>query len=277
MNRTARWGLGALAVTTAIYGPILVELGRDWIRDANYSHGILMPLISGFLIWRQRDRLRKLPIRPSNMGLAGVLGALALLIVGAAGAEVFTQRVSFVAMLFSGVVFLLGWRWARALAFPLGFMLLAIPLPYVIYYGVTAPMQALAAKVAVAGLKVLGVPVVAQGNVIHLEKTSLEVATACSGIRSLYAFLSFGALLAYAMSIPVWARVLVFLVTIPLSVLGNALRVWGTSLGAYLVGPWVTEGPAHDFFGLIVFASVLVILVLIWKGTTRIWPSAPSS
>ncbi len=277
MNRTALWGLGALAVATAFYAPVLAELGRDWWRDPNYSHGLLIPLISAFLIWRQKDRLRQLPVRPSKVGMLGILGALALWIVGAAGAEVFTQRVSYVGLLFSGVVFFLGWGWARVVAFPLALLLLAIPLPYIIYYSLTNPMQGLAAKVAVGGLKVLGVPVVAQGNIIHLPNTTLEVAEACSGIRSLYAFLSLGALLAYWMPVPVWGRVLVFLVTIPLSVVGNAVRVWGTSLGAYVVGPSVTKGLVHELFGLIIFASALVIFILIRKGARFIWSPAPSS
>lgn len=271
------WSLGALALIVAIYVPVLVELGRDWLRDANYSHGILIPFISAFLIWRQRQRLRALPLRPANVGLVGVLGALALLVVGAAGSEVFTQRVSFLALLFSAVVFMFGWGWARVVAFPLALLLLAIPLPYILYYSVTSPMQAVAAKLAVIGLKGLGVPLLAQGNVIHLEGASLEVAEACSGIRSLYAFLALGALLAYIMKIPAWARVLVFLVTIPLSVVANAVRVSFTALGAYLVGPWVAEGFAHEFFGLIVFATTLGLFILIRKGAHRIWSSEASS
>lgn len=276
-SRALVWSLGALLLSVGIYAPILVELGRDWIRDPNYSHGMLIPVISGYLVWRQRQRLRDLPIRPANIGIIGVLGALALLVVGAAASEVFTQRVSLLALLFSTVVFTLGWSWARVVAFPLTLMLLAIPLPYILYYSVTSPMQAVAAKMAVFGLKALGVPLLAQGNVIHLESTSLEVAEACSGIRSLYAFLALGALLAYAMSIPTWARLLVFLVTIPLSVVANAVRVSFTALGVHLAGPWVAEGFVHEFFGLIMFASTLVLFILIRKGAHRLWSSAASS
>ena len=160
--------------------------------------------------------------------------------------------------------------------FPLAFLLLAIPLPYVIYYGITAPLQTFAAKCAIVGLKVVGVPAVAQGNMIHLPETSLEVAEACSGIRSLYAFLALGALLAHSMPIPLWGRLLVFASTIPLSVAGNAVRVWGSGLGAYLIGPETTKGTVHELFGLITFSVALGLFVLFRKGARNLWPSVPS-
>ncbi len=204
-----------------------------------------------------------------------MLAAMGLLVVGTAGAEVFTQRVSLVALMGSAVLFLLGWRWLGAAAFPIALLLLAIPLPYLIYYTLTSPMQALAAKIAVIGLKVTGIPVVAQGNMLHLpENLSLEVAEACSGIRSLYAFLALGALIAYFTPLPLLGRILVFLATIPLSVLANSFRVWASSLGAYLVGPEVTKGIVHELFGLLVFVTALALFFLVRKGVRSLWPSA---
>lgn len=274
ISRSLPWVL-LFGLIAAVYAPILLELGRDWMRDPNYSHGVLMPVISAFLLWRQRKHLASLPRRPVFVGLLGVLVSIALLILGVAGAEVFTQRVSLVLLLASVVLFLLGWRWLRATAFPLAFLLLAIPLPYVLYYTLTSPMQSFAAQCAVFGLKLLGVPVVAQGNVLHLPDTTLEVAEACSGIRSLYAFLALGALMAYFMKIPPLGRILVFLATVPLSVAANALRVWATSLGAYLVGPQVAEGTTHELFGVFVFVFAMGLFFLLRKGVRSLWRSVP--
>jgi len=268
-------GLLLAGAVLVVYAPVILGLVQDWIHDPNYSHGFLIPVVSGFLVWQNRKRLAALPFAPSRWGLPFVLLALALLVVGAAGAEVFTQRVSLVLLLAALVLFLAGWRWTGQLAFPIGFLLLAIPLPYVIYYSLTAPMQALAARAAIAGLRVMGVPAMAQGNIIHLPDTTLEVAEACSGIRSLYAFLALGALLARAMPGPPWARGLVFLSTIPLSIAANALRVWGSSMGAYLIGPKATEGTVHELFGLIVFAAALGIFLLLRKGARGLWSPAP--
>ena len=276
LNRATRHGV-ALATTVVVlasYAPVLFGLVSDWMRDPNYYHGFLIPRISGYLVWSKRDDLRETRRAPSRWGLGGLLFAAALLVVGTAGAEVFTQRVSFVLTLSSLALFLGGWPHLRILGFPLAFLLLAIPLPYVVYYGLTAPMQALAAKCAVWGLSGLGVYVLAEGNVIHLPNTSLEVAEACSGIRSLYAFLALGALVAYFTAIPFWARMLVFLATIPLSVAGNAVRVLGSGLGAYLIGPEAADGTLHELFGLLVFVISLGLFILIKRAARTLWSSA---
>ena len=271
--RAATWLL--VAVVAFVYAPVLVKLAGDWLHDPNYSHGVLVPVIVLFLLWRQRREFATLPRRPHWLGFAAVLGAMGLLVLGAAGAEVFTQRVSFVVLLFALVVYLLGWGWLRATWFPLAFLLLAIPLPYVLYYSLTSPLQSFAAKCAVFGLKSIGVPVLAQGNILHLPgQTDLMVAEACSGIRSLYSFLALGALAAYSMPIPFLGRGLVFLATIPLGVAANAFRVWATSLGVYLIGPQVAEGWIHESFGLIVFVVALLLFLLIRKGASRLWHSA---
>ncbi len=262
------------AVLLLSYFPVLRELVRDWARDPNYSHGFLIPLISGFLIWRRRHELKRERAAPAWFGFAGLLLALAVFVLGSAGAEVFTQRLSLLLTLAALVLFLYGWNRLRMLGFPLALLLLAIPLPYVIYYGLTAPLQAIAARCAIWGLQIAGVPALAEGNVIHLPQTSLAVAEACSGIRSLYAFLALGALVAYFTPVPIWGRLAIFLVTIPLSVAGNAVRVWATGLGAYLIGPEVTDGTPHELFGIFVFAVSLGLFLLVKQTARRLWPSA---
>jgi len=130
LTNISKWLLpAALSSSLAvIYGPILAELVRDWIRDPNYQHGFLMPVISGYLVWNVRRDLARATRAPSLLGLLGLLIAGALLALGTAGAEVFTQRVSFVAALASLVLFLYGWRHLRLTIFPIAFLLLAIPL-----------------------------------------------------------------------------------------------------------------------------------------------------
>jgi exosortase len=264
-------------VVTFAYGSVLLELVRDWLHDPNYSHGLLIPGVSAFLIWKDRRHLGSLPRSPSNLGVLGILLAACMLILGAAAAEVFTQRVSLIVLLAAIVLFVLGWRSLERLAFPLALLLLAIPLPYLLYYSLTGPLQAYAARCAVFGLDLVGVPAFAQGNVIHLSGASLEVAEACSGVRSLYALLALGALLAHSMTIPVWGRTLVFLMTIPLSIVTNAFRVWASGLGAHFIGPRATEGTVHELFGLIVFATALGLFLLVRRGARNLWPSVPGS
>ena len=174
---------GVLLAVAVVYAPILASLASDWIRDPNYSHGILIPLVSVFLLRSRWRELSTMPREPSNLGLLAIILALGLLIVGTAAEEVFTQRVSFVALLAAVVLFLGGWRLLGRVAFPVSFLLFAVPLPYVFYYTLTGSMQHFAARGAVHGLQMIGVPAMIQGNIIHLPDTSLEVAAACSGIR----------------------------------------------------------------------------------------------
>lgn len=268
---TTVWLVVLAAALLWAYGPVMAELFRDWGRDANYSHGYLVPVVSLFLVWQRRKELASLPVRPALLGTFVALGAVGLLVLGTAAAEVFTQRVSLVLFLASAALFLCGWRWLGRLAFPLAFLLLAIPMPYVIYYGLTGPLQGLAAKAAVFGLNTLGILAVREGNIIHLPGTTLEVAEACSGIRSLYAFLALGALFARSFPVPAWVRLLIFLLTIPLSVVGNAFRVLGTGIGAHVIGPEVAHGTVHELFGLIIFVVALVILLLAGKGAKALW------
>ncbi len=270
-------GVSLLAAVIVVYWPVMVELVKDWMRDANYRHGFLILLISGYLIWQHRQQLGRTAVSPSILGLVGLLGALIMLVLGTAGAEVFTQRVSLILLLASLVLFLYGWGRFRVVAFPLAFLLLAVPLPYLIYYGLTGPMQAIAAKCAIWGLRIVGVPALAEGNIIHLQRTSLEIADACSGIRSFYAFLAIGALVAYSTSIPLWGRLVVFLVAIPLSIAGNAVRVWGSGMGAYLVGPEATHGTVHELFGILVFVVSLGIFVLFRGAARNLWSSGTQS
>ncbi len=155
MRSYMRWLPALVLVVTvaAVYAGVIQEWARDCIRDPNYNHGFLVPLISGYLIWRRRAALSQARRAPSILGLIGILASVALLLLGSAGAEVFTQRVSFVLLLPSLVLFLHGWRAMVPMLFPFALLLLAVPLPYLLYYGLTGPMQAFAAKCAVFGLK----------------------------------------------------------------------------------------------------------------------------
>ena len=270
-----------LLTVCVVFASVASELVKDWHRDPNYAHGFLIPLVSAYFLWQKKSILASTRPSPSVWGLVGLVGALGLFVVGTAAAEVFTQRVGLLALCASLVCFLWGWRHLRLVAFSIVFLALAIPLPYVIYYGLTMPMQALAAKIAVGGLKVVGVPAVVQGNIIHLSGgVSLEVAEACSGIRSLYAFLAAGALMAYSLHVAWWGRLAVFATAIPLTIAGNAFRVFGSGMAASLFGMEATHGTIHEMFGLLVFVFTLSLFYAVKKVAQSLWlhgTSQPSS
>jgi exosortase len=249
-----------LVLILAVYLPVLIDLVVDWYQDDNYSHGFLILPIAAWLIWRKRNELAETPTKMNNFGLLMAIGSLFLLIAGTAGAEYFTARVSFVGLLFSLCLYFFGWQFTRKIWFAFFFMLFMIPIPYVIYYAATFPMQLLASKVAGVVLNAIGLPLIRQGNILHIPNYTLEVAEACSGIRSLFSLLALGALFAYFTQDNKFKAVFLFLATVPIAIAGNVFRVTVTALGAHTVSIKFAEGTLHEISGLIVFVFSLILL-----------------
>lgn len=214
MNLSAITGVPArkhlwqiLAITSALifaYATVLRKLGHDWWTDENYSHGLLIPFIIIFVLWSQRDRLINAARRPSTtLGLGAVLCALAALWAGTAGAELYLQRTSLVLMLAGTVLYFWGFNLLRLLVVPIFLLLLAIPIPAIIFNKVAFPLQLFASRCAVWAMTLFDIPVLRQGNVIELiplgslETKKLEVVEACSGIRSLMTLVTLAVVFAY--------------------------------------------------------------------------------
>src|SRR5882672_1952598 len=184
-----------IAVCAALlfaYATVLSKLGHDWWTDENYSHGLLIPFVIGYILWTNRERLKQEPARPSLFwGGAAILFALFALWAGAAGAELYTQRLSLVLILAGIVVYFWGFPQLRHVWVPLLLLILAIPVPLLILNKVAFTLQIFASKCAVWSMRLFNISVLRQGNVIELlprgslETKKLEVVEACSGIRSL--------------------------------------------------------------------------------------------
>jgi exosortase len=250
------WGIAALGVALATtYGGILVELAGDWTRDDNYSHGFVVIPVALYLAWNKRATLRALPIAPSAAGVLIVTGSLAVLLLGTAGLELFLTRVSMLGVLAGTIVFLCGWSHLKALAFPLGFLLLMIPLPALIFNEIAFPLQLLASQLGVSVLRSIDVPVLRDGNVIVLVNSTLEVAEACSGIRSLVSLLTLALLFGNFAGRRTTARVLIALSSVPAAILANALRVAVTGAATHYYGPEAANTVLHGFSGWVVFTA----------------------
>ena len=168
-----------------LYAGVLARLAHQWWTDPNFSHGFFVPIFALYVVWQKWEGLRAVPSAPTAWGLAVVLFSLATLILGVLGAELFLSRVSLIILLVGLVLFLHGWEMLRALLFPLAVLLLMVPIPSIVLNQITFPLQMLASKLSAWILPLLGVPVLREGNVINLPAMPLEVADACSGIRSL--------------------------------------------------------------------------------------------
>ena len=263
------WTPSALMIL--VYLPTLRDLVLDWYHDGNYSHGFLIPLISAYFLWHKRQSLAAIPKRVDRVGLILVIAAMALFVVANAGAEYFTLRLSFILTLLGLVFYVFGRSVVRLAWFEIGLLVFMIPIPYVVYYAATFPLQLLVSKVTASLLVLLGADVVRQGNIIHLAGVSLEVAEACSGMRSLMTLLALGAIYAQVSQTRSAAKVILFLSSIPIAIAANVARVLATSLLAYAVGGEVTQEPLHTIMGLLVFVVAFVALTLTALVLRRIW------
>jgi exosortase len=235
---------------------------RDWATDENYSHGFLIPLISAYLLWtRRHDLVAALRgARPAVLGLFLCVAALVLYILGRAGAEFFLQRSSLVVLLLGAALWLGGWQTLQVVAFPLCYLFFMVPLPYLVYDAAAFPLKLFAARVATESLFYLGIPVFREGNIIYLASQTLEVADACSGIRSLVSLLALGVVYAYFTETVSWRRAVIVLSTVPIAIAANAFRITGTGVLAHYVGPEAAQGFFHTFSGWLVFVAAFVLL-----------------
>ena len=253
-----------------LYGQIVLQLASDWQHDDNYSHGFLIVPAALWMVWRDRAALAALPHRPAAPGLLIVVGSLLVMFVGTLGAELFLTRISMLGVIGGAIIFLLGLPHFRRLLFPLGALLLMIPLPSIVFNQIAFPLQILASQLGVAALRVGHIPVLREGNVIVLASTTLEVAEACSGIRSLISLLTLGVLYGYVLGYRPARRTLLALATIPIAILSNAFRVAGAGLTADLFGPSALEGFLHSFSGWLTFVSSLALLLGVDRLCTTI-------
>lgn len=255
--------LGCLLI--ALYGAVCVKLVSDWYVLPDFSHGFLIPFFALFLLWDKRNAIAAVPIQPSWAGLSLVVFALVVLILGVFGAELFLSRVSLVLLLAGLVWTLMGAPMLRELRFVLFVLLLAIPLPAVIFNQITFPLQLMASRLASALLPLAGVPVLREGNVIQLPAMQLEVAEACSGIRSLLSLFTVAVLFGYFMEKTTRNRVILALASVPIAVAANVFRIFGTGLCVQYWDPDKALGFFHEFSGWLMFVLSLLCLFLVQK------------
>jgi len=307
----------SLAISSAlvfVYATVLMKLGRNWWTDENYSHGLLIPFIIGYIVWSQRERFARAAQRPAIVvGLITVLAALCALWAGTAGAELFMQRTSLVLILAGTVLYFWGFALLRLLIVPLFLLLLAIPIPAIVFNKIAFPLQLFASRCAVWAMMAFGIPVLRQGNVIELmplgaiETKKLEVVEACSGIRSLMTLVTLAVVFAYfthprggtssgvanpgdepnprrsgtvARGLSLlgrygfWRSAVIVLSAIPIAIFTNALRVSGTGVLAHYYGTRVADGFFHSFSGWVIYVVAFLMLFSVGWVLDRARPAS---
>jgi exosortase D (VPLPA-CTERM-specific) len=256
--------------------PVLVLLGalmyayRDglllmvnwWERMPEYNHGYLIPVVAAYLLLLSADKFRQATLRRAWSGLFVVVFGLMLLVLGELSAVYTIIQYGFLVALAGLVVTAIGWRASLLVWVPLAYLFFMIPLPDFLYKNLSAELQLLSSQFGVGFLRLVGVSVYLEGNVIDLGVFQLQVAEACSGLRYLFPLMSFGFLCACLFKGKVWQKVFIFLSSIPITILMNSFRIAVIGLLVDNYGISMARGFLHDFEGWIVFMACVGILMI---------------
>ncbi|HLD46521.1 MAG TPA: VPLPA-CTERM-specific exosortase XrtD [Desulfobaccales bacterium] len=257
----------ALAVLW-FYWPVLAKLFGDLAENEDYSFGLLLPLVSGYIVYLKLPQIRSYLWRPSWLGLLFMAVGFAFYIVGELGADLYIPRLSFVIVI-TGLLFLMGgWSLVRLLLFPLFLLILMFPLPGLLTKQLTMPLQLISSRLATAMLQMVGIPAFCQGNVIDLGVRQMQMVEACSGLRYILALLALGVIFCYFFQRCLWKILLLLMVLIPSAIVANALRVMAMGIIPALLSP----GFWHAFSGWLIFVFCLGILSLINRILNKIQP-----
>jgi exosortase D (VPLPA-CTERM-specific) len=258
------WILLATSIAAAI---LAVKSGlflmMNWLLDRpEYSHGIIIPFIAAFLVWQRRDQIERMPFTGSWAGVAVVIFGIALGAVGKMSALFTIEHYSVVIVLLGLVLTLTGWPVFRLLQVPLLILFFMVPLPEFLYQNVSAALELLSSRIGVWFIRLAGISVYLEGNVIDLGVYKLQVAEACSGLRYLFALMTIGFLMAYLFKTSWWKRWLLFLSSIPIAILMNSFRVGTIGIMVEHWGVGMAEGFLHEFQGWVVFMVSGAIMLL---------------
>ena len=255
-----------------VYWSVLSGLIDAWSTDDNYSHGFFIVPLAAFFAWERRRAFAAAPVRGSAFGLLVVAGSMALLVAGLLGAELFLSRVSLIGAIAGSILFLFGWQRLRIVLFPLAFLLLMVPLPALIFNKIAFPLQLVASHVGEYTISSLEIPIQREGNVLILANATLEVAEACSGIRSLVSLFTLGIVFGYFVDRRPWVRALIALSAVPVAILANGLRVASAGVAAHNFGAAGVEGLFHDFSGWVVFIVAFLMMLGFQRLLQRLVP-----
>ncbi len=263
----------AVAVTITPFRDGLAALYDIWNIQPEYSHGILIPPIAAYLIWRERAWLSTTSFVGNWMG--PVLVALALLIwlVGELSTILVITQYAFLVAVYGLVLALAGWAVFRRLWMPLLVLLFMVPLPAFFSNNLSLELQLLSSKIGVMLIRAAGISVFVEGNVIDLGVYRLQVAEACDGLRYLFPLMTLAFIVAYFFKAPTWKKVLLFAASIPITILMNSLRIGVIGVTVDRWGTAMAEGLLHEFQGWMVFMISLAVLIAFAALLTRLGPS----
>ena len=243
-----------------LFNHTIIELVKDWSTNANYSHGFLVPFISAYMIWRKKKELISLPLTPNNWGLFIIVMGMMMHIVGNIGAELFIMRSAIIFTILGLAIYFTGAKITKKIIIPIAYLTFMIPLPAIIWNKIAFPLQIFASNIAEMVIQLLGIPILREGNILYLTNTILEVADACSGLRSLITLLALSAAFAYISGHSKIKKWILLISAIPIAILVNIIRLILTASLADHFSAKIAQGFLHEFSGLVIYILALIML-----------------
>lgn len=271
----AQWGLLTICLGV-LYHDICLSLFRQWWQDPDYSHGFIVPLFSVWVVWNSRQKLKDIKLAHGRFGWLIAFCGLGILVLGSLGAEEFLSRASLPIVIAGLLIQFRGWRYFRVLVFPWAVLFLAIPLPAIILNEISLPLQYLASSLGSTLLKLVGIPIIREGNLISMPAITLDVAEACSGLRFLISLITLATIYGYLKESNSVRRVAIVCAAIPVAIGANGLRIMGSGIAAQYGDPELAAGFFHTVSGVVVFAVALALLVFVDRSlgwADRLWHS----
>ena len=245
-----------------LFSPVFFNLWNDWLNHSNNSHGFLVPFISLYFVCQKKDELQTITISTSIWGAGILIISLLIYLLAFAGDVAFIARIMMVVSLMGLVLFNYGKQNFKQILFPLFFLFFMIPIPVSLIQTISMPLQLLATTISARIIKILSIPVNQEGNMLYFAQTQLEVAQACSGLRSIMALTMLSVIFVYLSRKGIVGKIILLASAIPIALLANIIRVTGTGILAHFYGSVVARGFLHEFSGLIVFVFGFLVLSL---------------
>ena len=260
---TDTWFLlaSALFFLTIIFFDGLEYLIHLWSNSEEYSHAFMLPLVFGYLVWQKKEIISRFENESSFTGLAVVFAGLFGFIVGELSTLFIVSQYAFLFTLFGLLLSLMGWQSFKVILAPFLILFFIVPLPSFLYNNLSAALQLVSSQIGVEFIRWFGITVFLEGNVIDLGSYKLQVVEACSGLRYLFPLMSLGYIMVIVFKAALWKKVIIFLSTIPITVLMNSFRIGVIGVLVEHWGQSMAEGFLHDFEGWVVFMACLAVLL----------------
>ncbi len=257
-----------IPIVLIFYYNTIVWLIESWMYNEYYSHGFLVPIISGYIVWKMRKELISIDKKPSQYGL--VLFGMGIIIQGISVLWTirFLSGISLLLTLAGAIIYLNGWEFMKKIRFPYIFLVLMIPIPFI--YLITSPAQMISVLATTNLANLVGIPVARDGLIITIPNGAFEVGVECSGINSLISLFMIGIIFAYVLEGNYLMKTTIIISTIPLALAGNILRITSILFVAGKYGQEAAINYFHDFSSLLLFSVALIGLFCVGRCFGRL-------